>query len=54
MRSTVVLPQPLGPTMQTNSPSATVRVKSASAFVSPNDLASRSIWILIVLTPPPA
>ena len=33
MRRTVVLPQPLGPTMQTNSPRGTEKLKSETATV---------------------
>ena len=38
MRKVVVLPQPLGPRNETNSPRVTSRLKSATAIASLNDL----------------
>src|SRR5947207_11436875 len=43
MRSSVVLPQPEGPSSATNSPSATSSTISSSARTAPNDLAMRSM-----------
>jgi hypothetical protein len=42
MRSSVVLPQPLGPRKQTNSPSATVSETPRSATTAPKRLATPS------------
>src|SRR5689334_6136700 len=41
--SSVVLPEPLGPRMVTNSPAATARLTSASAATSPKDLLTASM-----------
>src|SRR6202035_4058511 len=41
MRKNVVLPQPLGPTTEMNSPRATSRLMPRSASRSPNDLDKR-------------
>ena len=40
MRSTVVLPEPDGPSMEKNSPSAMSRSTPATASIEPNDLRS--------------
>ena len=52
MRSVVVLPQPDGPSMTKNSPSATVKFESCTATKSPNALCRFSTRIsAIALTP---
>jgi hypothetical protein len=62
MRSSVDFPQPLGPTMQTNSPGAMLRSTSSSATTEPCPLAysRRKLAISIAaprrcagMTPPP-
>ena len=45
MRSVVVLPQPLGPSIEKNSPPGISNVTSSTATVSPNFLVTRSILI---------
>src|SRR5687768_2490174 len=51
MRSSVVLPQPLGPTSVTNSRSENSRSMSRSTLTSPNDLLMCSMRIVIAPLP---
>src|SRR4029453_16800189 len=44
-RSSVVLPQPLGPSSVTNSRSPISRLRSRTAVTAPKRLVTRSIWI---------
>src|SRR6478609_2868127 len=54
MRSSVVLPQPEGPSKATNSPSATVSDTSSSAFAAPNNLPILSMTMPAMGWPPSA
>src|SRR6478735_3134504 len=54
MRSSVVLPQPDGPSRATNSPSATVSDTSSSAFAAPNILPILSMTMPAMAWPPSA
>src|ERR1700746_3404952 len=53
MRKNVVLPQPLGPTTEMNSPRSTPRLMPRKASRSPNDLLKRDTESLGAIPLPP-